>query len=191
MLLFIGIFLVIYKTDLILLFRSILIVKTNMPTKKISNLGKSGTDSAKDYNRQGIKSYNAKKFYDAINNYDFAIMLDPDYYEAFTNRAAAKLAIGKFFEAIEDCDSAIALMHDNTTAYHHRGCAKLNINDIEGAISDFMTALEYNPTHANSYYYLGIAYYKRQDLARAKMNWESAMKFGSSKAHDMIAKYCR
>lgn len=159
-----------------------------MPKSILPQRGKQSTASAKDYNKLGIKSYNAKKFYEAINNYDFAIMLDPEYYEAFTNRAAAKLALGKAYEAIEDCNSSISLKHDNTIAYHHRGCAKLNINDINGAIEDLNMALEFNPSHANSFYYLGIAYFKQQNLMKAKSSWELASKLGNVKAHDMIAK---
>jgi tetratricopeptide (TPR) repeat protein len=79
----------------------------------------------------------------ALKAYDSAIVLKPDYYKAYNNRAIIKANdLKKDKEALNDFDKAIELNADYADAYLGRGTSKYNLKDIEGACSDWRKSSE-------------------------------------------------
>ena len=60
----------------------------------------------------------------AIAIYNRVIKLNPDIFEVYGNRGAAKSSTGDYVGAIEDYDKAIQLNPNDTIAYYNRGRAK-------------------------------------------------------------------
>ena len=60
----------------------------------------------------------------AIAIYNRVLKLNPDVFEVYGNRGAAKSSIGDYVGAIEDYDKAIQLNPNDTIAYYNRGRAK-------------------------------------------------------------------
>lgn len=57
----------------------------------------------------------------ALQNYDQAIALDPNYAIAYVNRAVVHAQQGNYDRAIRDLDQAIALDPNDGLAYVNRG----------------------------------------------------------------------
>ena len=120
------------------------------------------------YNNRG-NAYTAKGEYDrGIQDYDTAIMLKPDFAEAFNNRGNAYEELGKHDRAIKDYDVAITLDPKNALAYFNRGIAHREVKgDPDKAVADFTQAIRLDAKNGLAFYNRGLAYYDRRELDRA------------------------
>ena len=69
------------------------------------------------------------------------IRLQPDYVEAYNNRAVVRANLEQYQDAIADFDQVIRLQPDNAYAYRNRGFAKVILGQNQGAIADLKVAL--------------------------------------------------
>jgi len=89
----------------------------------------------------GNKKYQNGDIEGALNDYDKAITLKPDYYKAYNNRGILKASeLKKDKEALKDFDKAIETNPDYADAYLGRGSSKYNLKDFEGACKDWRKA---------------------------------------------------
>ncbi|MFQ6121285.1 MAG: tetratricopeptide repeat protein, partial [Methanosarcinales archaeon] len=81
--------------------------------------------------------YNSKgKSKEAIECYDKALELNPEYAKAYNNRGNAYYYKGELDLAIEDYNKAIKLNPDLAEAYNNRGNAYYNISDVFNCAND-------------------------------------------------------
>ena len=59
--------------------------------------------TASDYFAAGLAHSNAGQYFDAIQDYDKAIALNPDYALALSNRSIVNRLLGKISQAENDC----------------------------------------------------------------------------------------
>ena len=123
---------------------NLLIGSTGKRTPKQMTEGKQSMSAEAEFyflsgmtRRQQLGQYNA-----AIENYDTAIRLRPDYTEAYYNRGIAKHKLGRYTAAVEDYDTAIRLRPDYTEVYYNRGIAKRKLGRYTAAIEDYDTAIQ-------------------------------------------------
>ena len=88
---------------------------------------------------------------------DKAIALQPDFAEAYVNRANAKMRLGRHEEAVADCDRAIALQPNLVEAYLNRGSANGRMGGHEEAVADCDRAIALQPNLAEAYSNRGSA----------------------------------
>ncbi len=92
------------------------------------------------YYSRGI-AYGAKNEYDpAIENYNRAIRLNPNFAEAYNNRGYAYHKKGEIDLAIEDYDRAIQIKRDDVRFYNNRSIALLALQEWEKAKLDLTIA---------------------------------------------------
>ena len=87
----------------------------------------------------------------AIQDYNKAIELNPDFAEAYYNRGIAKSDLGDYRGAIQDYNKMIELNPDYALPYGNRGLFKRKLGDNRGAIQDYNKAIELNPDDAVAY----------------------------------------
>ena len=92
-------------------------------------------DYAQVYSKMGMHDK-------AINDYNKAITLNPDYAEAYNNRGWSYLQKKLFDNAIQDCNHALALDTTLGTAYHTRGMAFRYKGLLDQAKDDFRKSCE-------------------------------------------------
>lgn len=103
----------------------------------------SDTQRAEIHNNRGV-AYLAidRKQQAAMEDFDKAIELRPDYAEAYANRGKIKIDREDYEEAIVDFDKAIELNPELAEAYGNRGLAYQNLSDDENATRDYTKAIE-------------------------------------------------
>ena len=88
------------------------------------------------FNRGTIYIY--KRDYEkALHDFNKAINLKPDYYEAYCNRGAALAYMKNMNESLKDFNKAVQINPQFAEAYYSRGFTKLCLNDTTGACSDW------------------------------------------------------
>ena len=90
---------------------------------------------------QGNALFEAGLYDQAIEEYDEAIRLNPEFADAYYNRGAAYGRLGQFQLAIEDCDEAIRLDPENAFAYLLRGAVYSDMGRPIEARADLETAI--------------------------------------------------
>jgi tetratricopeptide (TPR) repeat protein len=78
----------------------------------------------------------------AIEDFNRAVQLYPEYPAIYNNRGSTLLTLGLAREAIRDFDRAIVLAPGYVAAYNNRAGARLLLGQIDAAIEDFTRALE-------------------------------------------------
>jgi len=133
------------------------------------------------------KAYNT---YEAIDDYDKAIKLKPDYINAYVDRGNAKSDLKKYKQAINDYNKAIELDSNYLSAYLNRGVAKGILKNYKGAINDFNKIIKTDADNADAYYNLGISKLQINMKKQACEDLKKADELGSAHAAEIIKKYC-
>ena len=110
-----------------------------------------------DWFEEGNDWLNKRDYSKAIEYFDKAIDLNPNYIYAYLFKGLALCLLDKEEEAIQCFDKAIALNPDNALAYNNKGFALKILGKYEEAIECYDKAIALNPDNANAHYGKGIA----------------------------------
>ena len=120
---------------------------------------------ASAYNNRGV-AYRVKANYaEAIDDFNEAIRLVPDFANAFNNRGVAYRNMGDIDRAVADYDQAIRIEPDYIAAFYNRGLALADKREYGKAISDFTAVLRLDPKNPTVLYRRGTAYLNSGDIA--------------------------
>ncbi len=165
-------------TPLMILCLTLLSACQPAATEATSNLiAPSTLDSAEAYLAHGDQYAGIKQYDRAIEDYNQAIQLKPNYAEAYNNRGYSYYYGSKanLDQAIADYSQAILLRPDYAYAYNNRGAAFLANGFPEEAISDLNRALQLKPSfpqahsdRGNAYLRVGQIFLAYQDFYQAK-----------------------
>ena len=103
---------------------------------------------------------------EAIEAYDVAIRLMPDFTAAYAKRGSAKYYLKDYKGAVKDLDVCIHLGHDHSVVYSNRGLAQKNLRNYKEASKDFDEAIYLGPENAVAFLNRGNI---RSDLGDYKM----------------------
>lgn len=93
----------------------------------------------------------------AVEAYDRALAVKPDYAEVHSNRATALIGLKRYEEALASCDKAIRLLPDNAQAHSNRGIALKHLGRIKEALASYDKAARLMPNSAEIHYNRGNA----------------------------------
>ncbi len=131
--------------------------------------------SASSHHWYGV-SYRIKHDYDkSITEFTEAIRIDPDYWEAYYDRASSYYAKGCYDNALADYAKLIELRPDFPGAYYSRGVTFEKKGNYRDAIIDFTKAIELDPSMAESYNDRGNAYKDKGELDKAIADYNKAI----------------
>ena len=108
--------------------------------------------TAEDYFTRGLAKYDLEYYKGAVEDFNKAIQLKPDYADAYFNRGFAKNYLRDYKGAIVDLNKAIQLKPDYADAYTYRGAAKFDLKDTIGACADWSKAGELGSAKALTYF---------------------------------------
>ena len=104
---------------------------------------------------------------EAIRNYTQAIEMNPQYLDAYKDRAYLYHCNGEYDAAVHDYSKAIELDAQNSDLYCNRGIAFHNKNELDLAISDYDQAISLSPKTIDAYFGRGNAYFNQHDYDQA------------------------
>ncbi len=131
----------------------------------------------------------------AILDFDKAIELDQNFYQAYCYRGKAKLSLGDYTGAIKDLNMALYIdtskIYNNkknvytfsskskltAEIYLYRGAVKNHLGDYRGAIIDLSKAIQYNDNYVNrsAFFELGYAKSYLKDYKEAILYYNKAI----------------
>jgi tetratricopeptide (TPR) repeat protein len=127
------------------------------------------------YNNRG-NAYEKKGDYDrAIEDFNEAIHLNPNFEIAYYGRGDAYKKKGDYDRAIQDFNEAIHLNPNFEIAHYGRGNAYIDKDDYVHAIQEFDDAIRLNPKDANAYNNRGVAYERKGDYGHAIQDYNQAI----------------
>jgi tetratricopeptide (TPR) repeat protein len=137
---------------------------------------------AEDFNKLGINKAKERDFEGALENFDRAIKLNPDYADAYNNRASVRQELGDDPGAKKDYTEAI-LLNPDCAAYHNNlGIISYNSGDYLGAQADHTRAIQLNPGYAQAYNGRGFARLHLGDLQGALKDFTQAIELNADDA---------
>ena len=110
----------------------------------------------------------------AIEDYDQAIRLHPNYVFAYVNRGGIYAGKEQWDKALEDFNRAIQLNPNFADAFYSRGAVYRHKGEYDRAIKDYDQAIRFNPNYAAAFYYRGVARRALGQQARADADFAKA-----------------
>ncbi len=106
---------------------------------------------------EGNALWELDKYEEALQAYDKAIALKPDFHEAWYNKGVARGKLGKDEEALQAFDIAIALKRDFHEAWYNKGVAHGKLGKYEEALQAYDKAIALKPDYPQAWYNKGVA----------------------------------
>lgn len=128
--------------------------------KEIERMMGFDRNSAVVWTYAGRNADNRKQYDEAINDYSYAIKLDPDYSSGYSFRAATYINMGRYKEAGEDAIKAMDINRDMKAYFQFYELADKDLPTLAVLLK---TQQDQEPTDSRWSYYLGLVYnYKSQ-----------------------------
>ncbi len=134
------------------------------------------------YNNRGIILGDLGLNEQAIQDFDKAIELNPEYPDHYYNRGSAFDEQGEYEKAIQDYDRAIELKPEDAKAYANRGVSYYNQGEYEKAIQDFDMAIALNQEYAIAYANRGNIFYLQGEYEQAIQDFDRAIELNPEDA---------
>jgi tetratricopeptide (TPR) repeat protein len=125
--------------------------------------------TAEDHFKNGMSKVNSGKKIDALADFNYAILKNDKYVDAYRSRADILSTVGDYTGVIRDYSKVIELIPNDKVAYMMRGKAFLSTGDVTSAFVDFNKAIDLDPNYVDAYTYRGLA-------ENISANYHAAMK---------------
>jgi len=122
----------------------------------ISHAIKINPNSSEAYYNLGNVLLALNKINDAIDNYDLAIKIRPDYTLYFV-RGNALFEVNRLNEALRSYNEAINLKPNFSEAYNNKGLVLVQLKDFNDAITSYDEAIKINSKFISAKYNRGLA----------------------------------
>lgn len=144
-----------------------------------------GNPTAQDYYRQGLQATKAGNAPAAIDNYNKAIALQPDYIEAIVNRGNLLDSLGRHLEALEDCRRAISLRPEMPELLTNEANILRTLKREQEALLSYNKALALKPQMLGALVNRSTLFYdlRRMDEALADCDAVLALKPDFAEVH--------
>ena len=136
------------------------------------------SDEASQWYSKGFDYYNKRLYGKALECFNKALELNPDFGGAYCGRAHVNYVTSRFQDAISDCTKCIKYYPEYGNAYFIRGEMYEHIGDYKKAISDLTKAIELDPDNAQFY------------ISRARLYFNNRKIYGLKKAENDYRKAC-
>jgi tetratricopeptide (TPR) repeat protein len=117
--------------------------------------------TSKDYHEMGIKLTGTRNYDEAIECFEMAISLNPNFVESHCDMGVNYIRKGEYDKAIDCLKKAIALKPDFATAHYGMGDVNFALKEYDKAIEYYQNAIMFSPNDeikALAYYQMGGAY---------------------------------
>jgi tetratricopeptide (TPR) repeat protein len=134
------------------------------------------------YNNLGTVLIEKDRFSDAMNQFEQALLINPDYALAHNNLGTALADTGRLPEAMDQFEEALRIDPNYAGARNNLGLALLNTGRMSQAMEQFERTLRIKPDYAEAYCNLGNALLQAGRLPEAKEQYLQALKINPDNA---------
>lgn len=134
------------------------------------------SNNATDLYSRGGTLLELKRFQDALEAYNRAVELKPEYAEAWNGQGNALLELKRYEDALNAYDKAIQLNPIYLEAWTSRGKALDHLQRYEEAINSFDAALKIQPNYLDAWTNRGNVQMKLQQYSDAIASFDKAVK---------------
>jgi tetratricopeptide (TPR) repeat protein len=120
------------------------------------------------YRKRGFAHKRLKEYELAIEDYNRAIGLIPDYARAYASRGSAYRSLREYEHAIADYNRALELWPNYVWVYAGRGRTYSHLKQYKQSIQDLNHAIEIEPDYAWAYFIRGFTHLLVKDVAQAR-----------------------
>ncbi|MGI4827725.1 MAG: tetratricopeptide repeat protein [Janthinobacterium lividum] len=122
------------------------------------------------WNNYGIGLLDAQQYAAAVQAFGQVATMLPEYADAQTNIAIAKILWEKYDEALSPLESALHLSPENARALYYLALVERNQGNMDEAIANLQKVAAQFPRSRDAHRELGFSFYQqhRYDLARAE-----------------------
>ena len=126
---------------------------------------------------------------EAIEQYDQAVRINPDYAEGHYNLGSALWQAGKSEDAIEHYEEALQIKTNFAEAHYNLGIALWQTRGAQEALKHFNEAVRINPDYAEAHNNLGVALQQAGQVQEAIGQYERAVQIKPDylEAHNNLA----
>ncbi|MGL4392330.1 MAG: tetratricopeptide repeat protein [Fusobacteriaceae bacterium] len=121
------------------------------------------------------KLVDTKYLDEKLKFFNMAIMLNPNFSDAYLQRGIVKFQKTDYAGAILDYSKALEFSPENSTIYLNRGVAKYKKSDIQGAMEDLSVSIQKNPNNSLAYFHRGTLYSLIKNYNAAIENFSKAI----------------
>src|SRR5205085_2133299 len=125
---------------------------------------------------EGLELTKARRYQDAVSAYQQAIILNPDFAEAYHELGFAFFKLGKYEESVASSQQAIKLKPDNSDTYRNLGLAYQALRRWKAAMEAFTKSLKIKPGDAATHYNLGLVLKNNNDIDAAIESFKETIK---------------
>src|SRR5437899_8802984 len=127
-------------------------------------------------NNLGVVRADQSKLAEAIEHYQRALQMRPDYADAYFNLGSALFQQGKLAEASDHYRQALAIKRDHARAHNNWGVVLARQGKLAEAGDHFQAALHIGPDNADAHTNLGNALFQQGKLAEASDHFRQALR---------------
>lgn len=172
-----------------------------------ANIDKYPTDVLYRFGR-GLDFFLVQNIDDAIDDFNVAIKIDPDFYPAYFMRAMAKIRQLEYEKAEESIDetqgqrsvidyeivlndfrNVIKLAPDFVYAYYNRARLYFELKDFQAALADYSEAIKLNPDFAEAYFNRGLIHIFLGDNKSGVADLSKAGELGVANSYNIIKRF--
>ena len=113
---------------------------------------------------------------EAIDQYEKALLINPDYADVRNNLASALVMTGRFSEAIDQCNEALRIDPGSSEAHDNLGNALAQTGRASEAIDHYKQTLRMNPNSSDAHSNLGAALALTGRMSEAIEELKSALR---------------
>jgi tetratricopeptide (TPR) repeat protein len=128
----------------------------------------------KEFDR-GVEADRKGKHEEAIQHYEKAVTLAPEFYPAHNNLGSAYLSKSNFAAAQNQFERAITLNQSDAEAYLNLGNVLLMTKNYDGALQNVQEGLRRDPNSAWGRFLLGSVYVRLRKFAEAERSLRAAL----------------
>lgn len=128
------------------------------------------------YNNRAMFRQSNDNLEGAIGDFDKAFELEPEFFQAITNKGFALMRAGRTAEAVSAFDQSLQVEPDQPGAISLRGTTRLNSGDLRGAAGDYRKVLEMDGRNPAAYADLGFVYFFARQYDAAAKSFTNAQK---------------
>ena len=111
----------------------------------------------------------------AVENYEKAVYINPDYAKAHYNLGGAFQEIDQLDNSVMSYENALALEPENAEAHNNLGNVLKELNKLDAAVDCYKKAISINPNYIEAHYSLGLTLQDLSQLEDSVKSYEKVL----------------